>query len=216
MDQVGVVDAEEITKYFTGEINQSDCVNHELKVTLLNKHKIRDKPSAGFESIEQTGDKKLKHDLKLDEESSHLLKCIEYLSNYEKPMSSKSRCLKFPQCKFSSILTHIIENQHHQHHASEEHRGRHRIAQIYEKGRLPIIIVPEKTIPGNISIENIEKFLGKGEYDEAARLANPDISKIEVEKQIRGKNIIFEVNSRPELLSEKDWEFVVAVFVLGR
>jgi hypothetical protein len=123
------------------------------------------------------GEKKVKTE-KLDEEAAYLMKCIEYLNNYEKPMSSKSRCLKFPQSKFTGILTHLIENQNCQQKAAEENKGKQRIVKIYEKKRLPIIIVPEKTIPGNVSIENIEKFLVNGEYDELAKLANPEISKI--------------------------------------
>ena len=33
---------------------------------------------------------------------------------------------------------------------------------------------------------------------------------------LKGKTIIFQANCRPELLSEKDWEFVVAIFVTGK
>jgi hypothetical protein len=69
---------------------------------------MRDKPPAGLEYIDAKGEKKLKTEIKLDEEAAYLMKCIEYLNNYEKPMSSKSRCLKFPQCKFTGILTHLI------------------------------------------------------------------------------------------------------------
>ena len=43
-----------------------------------------------------------------------------------------------------------------------QNQGKPRIVSFYEKKRYPIIIVPEKTIPGNVSIENIEKFLIKG------------------------------------------------------
>lgn len=87
---------------------------------------------------------------------------------------------------------------------------------FYERKKYPIIIVPEKTIPGNISIENVEKFLTKGEYDEYAKLQNPEASKVEIEKSLKGRTIVFEANCRPELLSEKDWEFVVAIFVAGK
>lgn len=38
-----------------------------------------------------------------------------------------------------------------------------------------------------------------------------------MEHYIRGKRVLFEVTSNPSLLSyEKDWEYVVAIFVQGR
>lgn len=55
MDQVGVVDAEDIKKYFTGEISQTDCINQELKIVLSHKSRARDKPSVGFENIDEKG-----------------------------------------------------------------------------------------------------------------------------------------------------------------
>ena len=75
-----------------------------------------------------------------------MLKCIGYLNNFEKPINSKSRCMRYPHKKFYNILTHLIENQPR--HSPEPQKvdpkllGKPRIAGIYERKKLPIIIAP--------------------------------------------------------------------------
>jgi hypothetical protein len=44
-------------------------------MALLHKSKVRDKPS-GLEYIDSKGEKKVKTEIKLDEEAAYLMKCI--------------------------------------------------------------------------------------------------------------------------------------------
>jgi hypothetical protein len=51
---------------------------------------------------------------------------------------------------------------------------------IYEKKKLPIIIVPEAIQAGNLSLSNIEKILNQGQYEEPKPLANTLQRKMEM------------------------------------
>lgn len=47
VEMINIADKEEIEKYFTGKINESICINQELKLQLLTKSAKRDEPSGG-------------------------------------------------------------------------------------------------------------------------------------------------------------------------
>ena len=80
-----------------------------------------------------------------------------------------------------------------------------KLNRIYEKKKLPIIIVPEAIQAGNISLSNIEKILNHGNYEEPKQLTNTLQRKMELEHTLKGKKIIFEVTNNPGLLSLADW-----------
>ncbi len=47
VEMINIADKEEIEKYFTGQINDTECINMELKLQLLTKSAKRDEPSGG-------------------------------------------------------------------------------------------------------------------------------------------------------------------------
>ncbi len=55
-----------------------------------------------------------------------------------------------------------------------------KLNRIYEKKKLPIIIVPEAIQAGNLSLSNIEKILNQGHYEEPKPLANTLQRKMEM------------------------------------
>lgn len=209
---VNVADEKEIIQYFTGEVDDTVCINNELKMALSQRQNKRE---TTLEAVEGEPSKKVKTEQPL----SHELQVMEYLLGYERPVNSKSKCLRYPNKSFYGIIKSLIECQQKSQEENKEVakvKTVPRIAKFREKKKLPIIIVPASPQPGNVSIRNIEKFLLKAEYDEKSSLDNPDASKVEIQKELKGKTILFEATSRPDLLSASDWEYVVAIFVQGR
>lgn len=53
VDLVTISDRDEVKSYFTGKINESQCINQEIKLQLATKNisKVRDQPTTGFEDI---------------------------------------------------------------------------------------------------------------------------------------------------------------------
>lgn len=49
---INVADRDEVGKYFTGQIDETDCINQELKLQLASKNIVvgkRDQPVGGIE-----------------------------------------------------------------------------------------------------------------------------------------------------------------------
>ena len=89
---------------------------------------------------------------------------MEYLLNYERPVNSKSKCFRYPNRSFYGIIRDLFECQKKYAEETKEVSKTKltlRIASIVQRKRLPIIIVPKEAQPGNITLQNIEKYLLK-------------------------------------------------------
>ena len=71
---------------------------------------------------------------------------MEYLLNYERPVNSKSKCLRYMNRSFYGIIKNLFDCQKNY---VEENKNTSktkltlRIASIVQRKRLPIIIVPK-------------------------------------------------------------------------
>jgi hypothetical protein len=138
---------------------------------------------------------------------------IDFISKFERPISSKTRSLRCPSKSLDPLLRLLHTGTGEQGRIDEK---RLRIGQFADGKKLPIIIVPENQLPGNVGLANIEKLLAGGEYVvEPSKL--PDHQrKCEIALVIRGRRVGFEVCSNPRLMPPSEWPSVVAVFVQGR
>lgn len=87
------------------------------------------------------------------------------------------------------------------------------------EGGPPIILVPS-AFQTLLNMYNAKEFLEDGVYVSADVKAKADSKKPEVvtflRKMGRDKPVKYEVRDKPTVLSAKDWERVIAVFVLGK
>lgn len=92
--------------------------------------------------------------LKGQQNTNFDLQVIEYLMNFERPTFSKSKRMIYPNKSFETILTKVSQFQEKMQNV-ESTGTKYRIMNIIEKKKLPIIIIPEKTQLGNVTLGNI-------------------------------------------------------------
>lgn len=208
LQSVTVSDRQEVADYFLGKVKESQCIDQQLKLELATRTQKREQPVAGFED-HPDGNKKVK-----PEQLPFELQVIEFIYKFERPTSSKTRSLRCPHKSFEGLLKIVQDAPDRGPQVSGERKMR--INHILERKKFPMIVVPEHDKAGNLSLANCEKFLVKGEYVEKAELSNKYQRKTEIEVKLKGKRFIFEVTNNPALLTQADWDNVVAVFVQGR
>lgn len=62
----------------------------------------------GAHENEDKVEKKIKTETRYDEETTQLLRCLDYLKLYEIQTSSKTKSMRYPQKNFHTILTDIL------------------------------------------------------------------------------------------------------------
>jgi len=72
--------------------------------------------------------------------------------------------------------------------------------------------------PGNVSLQNIVKFIGSGlySYEGLPEQTPGNIQKVHVKKRICNKDVVFDVYDSVAGFSSSKWKRVVAVFVNGQ
>lgn len=106
------------------------------------------------------------------------LKVIDYVLRTERPTGSKTRSLRCPSQSFHFFLDLLREKSEAQ--TQKDSNVKSRLNRIYEKKKLPIIIVPEAIQAGNIALSNVEKLLTQGQYEEPKAITNTLQRKLEM------------------------------------
>ena len=83
----------------------------------------------------------------------------------------------------------------------------------------PVIIVPAMLVPGNLSLQNIKRFLEDGVYEEDVQSTGNLLTSsqmVSVTRKIGTRNVTFDVYDSVANFTESRWQRVVAVFVNGQ
>lgn len=190
-------DYNEIVSYFTGEIETSDAIDEELRMsTLIERTKPEETKTAKKAIIREV----LERPLATKESVLQAPGCsFKYLLNYCKDAFKEGKKRQRETASLS-LIEEIAQTAHHTSDAQPH----------------PIILVPGISLAGNISIHNARSFLEHGEYVDVTQnreLAPPQ--PLLITKKLRKRQITFEVYDQTLSFTKRHWRCVVAVFVQG-
>jgi parafibromin len=235
------IDQDEIIKYFTGKIEDSEAINQELKASFkigkkakpdkdtdrlrdpLVTKKLKTEEYDPSKALDGT-DKPEMNELAQREKDS---KIIDYIMKLERPIDSKNRCLRKMNKSFKSVLNYLVQDNRVETDrpggsGAPEKKGPTTLLQKVTqsssiKESRPIIIVLSNQSNGNLWIGNARSFLEDGIYKEIDTTAASSLTekaRFSIRKDIRGKNITFDVTSDINYVKQEEaWGRVVAVFV---
>lgn len=102
LEGILVSDREEIKDYFTGKISATECINEQMRLQLNTKNLLAEsRPVVKFKEVDPIGSK-IKGEI-------DPLQVIEYISRFERPVSSKTRSLRCSHKSFENLLRIVEE-----------------------------------------------------------------------------------------------------------
>ncbi|EAR84002.1 RNA pol II accessory factor, Cdc73 family protein (macronuclear) [Tetrahymena thermophila SB210] len=233
LEGIDKIDEDEISNYLQGKIDNSDKIDQEAKQQLLSSRKSKPAESSALEGSLTKKIKTNDGEAKTVEmqQREEYLNAISWIMKTEKPLTSRTRMLR---SKFNSNINfkHYIKQLDEGKMTTQNNPLEIKSTINYpclfkdlrDKGLKPIIVVPTMGRTGNISLFNAKKFLAEGKYEDPENKDSDNSERvIQIEKNIKGHNFLFEVYDNVGTFESKNnpsqkskWERVVGVFVSGQ